>query len=72
MAESESASFGKVVKSKTKYGSTNKSAITNDRYFKYHLEKGDTLQGIALKHCVTVGVPKHLLVKLFFWKAQPT
>ena len=57
MAESgrnEKASLGHFAKSQAKYGTTTKSTYTNETYLKHTIEKGETLQGIALRYNVTV------------------
>ena len=52
--DSEKSGLGKFVKSQAKYGTATKSTYTNDTFFKYYFAKDETLQGIALKHSVTV------------------
>ena len=66
MAEggSENDTLGKFVKKHSKYGTTTKSTYTNDKFIKYTVEKGDTLQGISLKQGVTVNIVFDTFVKL--------
>ncbi|KAK2152077.1 hypothetical protein LSH36_340g02022 [Paralvinella palmiformis] len=58
MAESggqdERYGLGQFVKSQTKYGTASKPTHTNEKYFKHYVQPGETIQGIALKHGVTV------------------
>ena len=57
MAESgqnERASFGRIARNQTKYGTNTKATITNETYMKHFVKPGDTLQGIALRYTSTV------------------
>lgn len=60
MAESgqnERASFGKIARSQTRYGTNTKATITNEAFVKHYVKPGETLQGIALKYSSTVSRP---------------
>ena len=54
MADGENERLGSSAKKQAKYGTTTKAMFTNERFYKYNINPGDTLQGIALKLGVTV------------------
>ena len=64
MAEggAERASFGKLARNQTKYGTNTKATLTNETYLKHVIRPGDTLQGVALKYATTVSPPSPKLV----------
>lgn len=50
----ERLSIRESAQSLKKYGSTSKHITKNDSFIKHYVSNTDTLQGIALKHNVTV------------------
>lgn len=58
----EKASLGKFVRNQAKYGTTTQSSssstnpVSSDTFLKHFVKPHDTLQGIALKHGVTVSL----------------
>ncbi|CAH1790098.1 unnamed protein product [Owenia fusiformis] len=54
MEKNEKSSLGQFVQKQTKYGTSRKAVHTPEIHIKHKVEKGETLQGIALKHGVTM------------------
>ena len=61
--EDERIAFGTVAKGQKKYGSTSRFKRKDQNTVVYNVQKGDTMQGIAVKFGITVSFP-HLALEI--------